>query len=46
LGPLQDGDLVDIEIDHVGRMSQKVKDPLKREWERGIDEEMARRVRG
>lgn len=46
LGPLQDEDLVDIEIDHVGRMSLTVKDPLKREWERGIDEEMARRVRG
>jgi 2-keto-4-pentenoate hydratase/2-oxohepta-3-ene-1,7-dioic acid hydratase in catechol pathway len=36
LGALQDGETVDIEIQGVGRMSLKVADPLKRQWERGI----------
>ena len=36
LGPLQDGETVTIEIQGIGRMSLKVKDPLKRTWERGI----------
>jgi 2-keto-4-pentenoate hydratase/2-oxohepta-3-ene-1,7-dioic acid hydratase in catechol pathway len=36
LGALQDGETVDIEVQHVGRMSLKVADPLKRKWERGI----------
>jgi 2-keto-4-pentenoate hydratase/2-oxohepta-3-ene-1,7-dioic acid hydratase in catechol pathway len=36
LGALQDGETVEIEIQHIGRMSLKVRDPLKRQWERGI----------
>jgi 2-keto-4-pentenoate hydratase/2-oxohepta-3-ene-1,7-dioic acid hydratase in catechol pathway len=36
LGALQDGETVEIEVQHVGRMSLKVADPLKRKWERGI----------
>jgi 2-keto-4-pentenoate hydratase/2-oxohepta-3-ene-1,7-dioic acid hydratase in catechol pathway len=36
LGALQDGETVEIEIQGIGRMSLKVKDPLKRTWERGI----------
>lgn len=36
LGPLQDGERVTIEIERIGRMTLKVKDPLKRKWERGI----------
>lgn len=32
LGPLQDGDVVDIEIEKIGRLSVNVKDPLKRTW--------------
>jgi 2-keto-4-pentenoate hydratase/2-oxohepta-3-ene-1,7-dioic acid hydratase in catechol pathway len=36
LGALQDGETVEIEVQHVGRMSLKVADPLKRSWERGI----------
>jgi 2-keto-4-pentenoate hydratase/2-oxohepta-3-ene-1,7-dioic acid hydratase in catechol pathway len=36
LGPLQDGELCEIEIQNIGRMSIHVHDPLKREWERGI----------
>jgi 2-keto-4-pentenoate hydratase/2-oxohepta-3-ene-1,7-dioic acid hydratase in catechol pathway len=36
LGALQDGETVEIEVQHVGRMSVKVVDPLKRQWERGI----------
>jgi hypothetical protein len=36
LGALQDGETVDIEIRHIGKMTLTVKDPLKRSWERGI----------
>jgi hypothetical protein len=36
LGPLQDGDLAEIEIQGIGRMAVKVRDPLKRAWERGV----------
>jgi 2-keto-4-pentenoate hydratase/2-oxohepta-3-ene-1,7-dioic acid hydratase in catechol pathway len=36
LGALQDGETVEIEVQHVGRMSLKVADPLKRTWERGV----------
>jgi 2-keto-4-pentenoate hydratase/2-oxohepta-3-ene-1,7-dioic acid hydratase in catechol pathway len=36
LGALQDGETVEIEIEHIGRMSLSVVDPLKRSWERGI----------
>jgi 2-keto-4-pentenoate hydratase/2-oxohepta-3-ene-1,7-dioic acid hydratase in catechol pathway len=36
LGPLQDGEAGEIEIQGIGRMSINVSDPLKRTWERGI----------
>ena len=36
LGPLQDGERVEIEVERIGRMSLDVVDPLKRVWERGI----------
>jgi 2-keto-4-pentenoate hydratase/2-oxohepta-3-ene-1,7-dioic acid hydratase in catechol pathway len=36
LGPLQDGERVTMEIEKIGSMTLKVKDPLKRTWERGI----------
>ena len=36
LGPLQDGDVGEIEIEQIGRMSMHVVDPLKRTWERSI----------
>jgi 2-keto-4-pentenoate hydratase/2-oxohepta-3-ene-1,7-dioic acid hydratase in catechol pathway len=36
LGFLQDGETVDIEIQHIGKMTLKVKDPLKRTWEKGV----------
>jgi 2-keto-4-pentenoate hydratase/2-oxohepta-3-ene-1,7-dioic acid hydratase in catechol pathway len=36
LGAVQDGETVEIEIEHIGRMSLNVVDPLKRSWERGI----------
>jgi 2-keto-4-pentenoate hydratase/2-oxohepta-3-ene-1,7-dioic acid hydratase in catechol pathway len=36
LGALQDGEVVDIEIQGIGRMSLNVIDPLKRTWERGV----------
>jgi 2-keto-4-pentenoate hydratase/2-oxohepta-3-ene-1,7-dioic acid hydratase in catechol pathway len=36
LGYLQDGESVDIEIQNIGKMTLKVRDPLKRAWERGV----------
>ena len=36
LGPLQDGEVIDFEIQYIGRMQLKVRDPLKRTWEKGI----------
>ncbi len=36
LGPLQDGEVVDFEIQGIGRMRLSVRDPLKRTWEKGI----------
>ena len=36
LGPLQDGDVAEIEIERIGRMTVDVVDPLKRSWERGV----------
>lgn len=36
LGALQDGESVDIEIQHIGKMTLTVSDPLKRSWERGV----------
>jgi 2-keto-4-pentenoate hydratase/2-oxohepta-3-ene-1,7-dioic acid hydratase in catechol pathway len=36
LGALQDGEVVEIEIRGIGRMSLNVVDPLKRKWERGV----------
>jgi 2-keto-4-pentenoate hydratase/2-oxohepta-3-ene-1,7-dioic acid hydratase in catechol pathway len=36
LGPLQDGEVIDFEIQHIGRMQLTVRDPLQRSWEKGI----------
>jgi 2-keto-4-pentenoate hydratase/2-oxohepta-3-ene-1,7-dioic acid hydratase in catechol pathway len=36
LGPLQDGEVCDFELEKIGRMTLHVRDPLKRQWERGI----------
>ncbi len=36
LGPLQDGEQVEIELEKIGRMSLRVHDPLKRRWERSV----------
>lgn len=36
LGPLQDGETCVLEVERVGRMTIHVRDPLRRQWERGI----------
>lgn len=46
LGPVQDGDHLRLEIEKVGTLEVQVRDDLKREWPRAIDEAMAARVRG
>lgn len=43
LGALQDGDRVEMTIEGVGDLAVSVRDPLRREWPRGIDREMAAR---
>jgi 2-keto-4-pentenoate hydratase/2-oxohepta-3-ene-1,7-dioic acid hydratase in catechol pathway len=45
LGAMQDGDQLEMEIEKIGKLNVSVVDPQKREWERGIDQEMADRVR-
>ena len=46
LGPLQDGDLVEMEVQGLGALNVRVRDDLKREWPRGIDQATADRVAG
>ncbi len=36
LGALQDGEVVDFELERIGKMTLNVVDPLKRSWERGV----------
>lgn len=43
LGALQDGDKAEMTIEGVGTLAVDVRDPRKREWPRGIDQEMAAR---
>ncbi len=45
LGALQDGDQVSMSIQGVGTLDVNVTDALKREWPRGIDQQMAERTR-
>ena len=45
LGPLQDGDVGEIEINGVGRSFNPVVDSLKRTWPRGLDPSTGSRIR-
>jgi 2-keto-4-pentenoate hydratase/2-oxohepta-3-ene-1,7-dioic acid hydratase in catechol pathway len=45
LGALQDGDQVSMTIGGIGTLEVSVRDPQKREWQRGVDQEMAARQR-
>jgi 2-keto-4-pentenoate hydratase/2-oxohepta-3-ene-1,7-dioic acid hydratase in catechol pathway len=45
LGPVQDGDAVELTIERVGTLAVNVRDPQGRTWERTIDEGMAKMVR-
>jgi len=36
LGALQDGEVVEFELQNIGKMTLNVRDPLKRVWERGV----------
>ena len=44
IGPIQDGDQVEMEIQGLGRLTVGVRDPLKRSWPRAVDRGMADRV--
>ena len=46
IGPVQDGDLVEMEIQGLERLTVHVKDSLKRQWPRGIDQRFADRMAG
>lgn len=45
LGALQGGDQVEMTIDRVGTLRVSVRDPQRREWPLGVDQEMADRQR-
>jgi 2-keto-4-pentenoate hydratase/2-oxohepta-3-ene-1,7-dioic acid hydratase in catechol pathway len=45
IGPVQDGERVEIEVERIGRMAVKVHDALKRTWPKEIDKSMANFVR-
>jgi len=45
IGPIQDGETVEIEIQPIGRLTFHVADPLKRKWPKAIDEVSAKDVR-
>ncbi len=45
LGAVQNGDEVITTIDGIGSFTLHVRDDLGREWQRGIDHEMAERVK-
>lgn len=45
LGALQDGNRAEMTIEGIGTLAVSVRDPQKREWPRGIDQEMAERQR-
>ena len=45
LGPVQDGDRVELTIERLGTLAVDVRDPQGRTWERTIDEGMAKMVR-
>ncbi len=45
LGALQDGDQAEMTIKGVGTLAVSVHDPQRREWPRGVDQEMAARQR-
>ena len=46
LGAIQDGDKIEIEIENLNRLTVHVKDDLKREWPKGIDQATADRAAG
>ena len=46
LGPIQNGDIMEMEIDGLGRITVNVKDELNREWHRGVDTDIADWVAG
>jgi 2-keto-4-pentenoate hydratase/2-oxohepta-3-ene-1,7-dioic acid hydratase in catechol pathway len=45
LGPMQEGDHIDVEIERIGRFSFQVTDPLQRRWPKGVDELTAQDIR-
>lgn len=46
IGAIQDGDVLLMEIGKIGQLTVNVSDPQKRIWPRGIDQDMADRMRG
>ncbi len=46
LGPIQNGDVMEMEIEGLGRITVNVKDELNREWHRGVDTDLADFVAG
>jgi 2-keto-4-pentenoate hydratase/2-oxohepta-3-ene-1,7-dioic acid hydratase in catechol pathway len=45
LGPMQDGERVDVEISKIGRFGFNVRDPLGRTWPKGVDPALGESMR-
>jgi 2-keto-4-pentenoate hydratase/2-oxohepta-3-ene-1,7-dioic acid hydratase in catechol pathway len=45
LGPVQDGEIVRIEIERIGSLSARIHDAKRRKWPAGVDQGMARAAR-
>ena len=46
LGAIQNGDVIDMEIQGLGRLTVNVRDDRKREWPRNVDQHFADRMAG
>ena len=46
LGPIQNGDVIEMEITGLGRITVNVQDELNREWHRGLDSDLADWIAG
>lgn len=45
LGPLQDGDTAELDIEKIGKISFHIRDPKKRSWPKGVDASVGALVR-
>ena len=44
IGPIQDGEQVEVTVEKIGKLKVQVSDHLKRTWNKGVDKEMGQRI--